>query len=169
MKILKIPYIPQININACGAAVLEMVYKYYGLKDISQQELMDKYQELEPHGSGNFMMTTDNLIQDARARGFNAWWAKANYLSAQDSISLLKLLVEKNGVPVIVCQKFSEQEPLIGHFRIVVGIDDDSVYLYDPYVKLDGSKLQWSVNKFMEFWQPTGQNVTGGIFCFISK
>ena len=62
MKSLKIPYIPQININACGAAALEMIYKYYGLNDVNQQELMKKYQELEPHGSGNFRLTTDNLI-----------------------------------------------------------------------------------------------------------
>ncbi len=168
MKILKVDYIPQININACGAAVLEMIYKYYDLQGLSQQDLMEKYKELEPHGSGNFMLSTDNLVLDARSKGLNAGWIRANWQDRIGSISLLRVLVD-SGVPVIVCQKFTEGQPLIGHFRIVLGIDEEKVCLHDPSVETGGANIEWTVEKFMDFWKPTGQNVTGGILVFISK
>ncbi len=166
---LKIPYIKQINPNACGAAALEMVYKFYGLENVSQEELMQKYQELEPHGSGNYRMSTDTLITDAREKGFESTWLRANYTNKQDCLSLLKILVETKKIPVIVCQKFTDEMPLIGHFRIVIGVDNDSIYLHDPNVEIGGEKLKWTLDKFFNFWQPTGQNVTGGILCLITR
>lgn len=168
MKILKLDYIPQININACGAAVLEMVYKYHGLNNISQQELMEKYQEFEPHGSGNFRLTTDNLVADARSKGFNTGWIRANWSSPIDSVSLLKLLID-NGISIIVCQKFTNEQPLIGHFRIVLGVDKEKVYLHDPNPDIGGANVEWGIEDFIDFWKPTGDNVTGGILIFISK
>jgi predicted double-glycine peptidase len=169
MQLLKVPYTPQFNINACGAAVLEMVYKYYGLKKVSQEEILTKYQELEPHGSGNFRITTDNLIQDARTRGFISGWARANYSNELESTALLRILVGEMKIPIIVCQKFTETQPLIGHFRIVLGIDGESVYFHDPSAEIGGPNIQWPISKFIDFWQKTGDNVTGGIFCFIAK
>ena len=169
MKLLKVPYIAQFNSNACGAAVLQMIYEYYGLQDVSQEILFNTYQELEPRGSGNLRMTTDALVQDSRERGFNSGWSRVNYSSNEDSINLLKILVLKNKIPIIVCQKFTEDHPTIGHFRIVLGIDEGFVYLHDPNNEIGGPKLKWPINKFMDFWQWTGDNVTGGIFCYISK
>jgi len=168
MKLLQVPYIPQINANACGAAVLEMVYKYYGLDNITQQELMDEYQELEPHGSGNFRLTTDNLVLDARKRGFESEWSRADLESLDEVTALLNFLID-NKAPLIVCQKFTEALPLIGHFRIVVGIDNKTIYLHDPSSEIGGANLTWSVDKFLSFWQPTGANVTGGVFVIINR
>ncbi len=167
-NLLEVPYVQQFNTNTCGAAVLEMIYKYNGLKNISQQELMVKYQELEPHGSGNYRMTTDSLITDARARGFNAGWIRVNWESIKDSISLIKVFMDF-GIPVIVCQKFTNELPSIGHFRIVLGIQGEIIYLHDPNIETGGANLEWPISKFMEFWKPTGDNVTGGILCFINK
>ncbi len=166
---LEIPYIKQINPNACGAATLEMVYKFYGLDNISQAELMQKYQELEPHGSTNYRMSTQALVTDARKKGFESVYLQANYFNKQDCLSSLKILVETNKIPVIVCQKFTDQMPLIGHFRIVIGVDNDSIYLHDPNIEIGGEKLKWTLDKFIDFWQPTGQNVTGGILCLITR
>ncbi len=168
MKKLEVPYIHQINKNACGAAVLEMVYQYYGLKDFSQQDLMSKYQQLESHGSGNFQLTTDTLVFDARSRGFNAGWIRANWINPTDSISLLQMLINA-GIPIIVCQTFTNDQPLIGHFRIVLGIDESKVYLHDPNLEIGGSNIEWSIEKFLYFWRQTGNNVTGGILIFINK
>lgn len=168
MKALKVPYFPQININACGAAVLEMVYKYYGRESFFQQELMKRYQELEPHGSGNFRLSTSNLVNDAREKGFNAGWARANWRSTTDVLALLQWSLN-SGVPLIVCQKFTVEQPLIGHFRIVVGLDKENVYLHDPNLEIGGKNLKWPISKFVDFWQETGQNVTGGVFVFIIK
>lgn len=168
MKLLKIPYITQFNTNACGAAVLEMVYGYYDQKSYPQKDLMEKYQELEPHGSGNFRLSTDTLVLDAREKGFNAGWARAAWQSIPDVTALLEFALD-SGVPLIVCQKFTDELPLIGHFRVVVGIDHDSVYLHDPSIEVGGENLKWSIEKFVDFWKPTGDNVTGGIFVFINK
>jgi uncharacterized protein YvpB len=168
MKSIKVPYVHQININACGAAVLEMVYRYYGRDNFSQEELMTKYQELEPHGSGNFRLNTNSLAVDAREQGFNAGIGRAIYQSVPDVIALLKLMLD-SGIPLIVCQRFTDEQPLIGHFRIVVGLDEEYVYLHDPSVEIGGENLKWQINKFVDFWQETGNNVTGGIFVFITQ
>lgn len=168
MKKLEVPYISQIDINTCGAAALEMVYQYYGLQEFSQQELMDKYKELESHGSGNFQLTTDTLIFDARSKGFNAGWIRANWVNPTDSVSLLRMIINAD-IPPIVCQTFTNSQPLIGHFRVVLGIDESKVYLHDPNLEIGGENIEWSLEKFLYFWRQTGNNVTGGILIFISK
>lgn len=166
---LNVPYIPQINNNACGAAVLEMVYRYYRLKDVSQSNLYDTYRVLEPHGSGNLRFDTDSLVADASGRGFLASWKRARYEDKKSVINLFKELVQKNKLPIIVCQKFTDEQPLIGHFRVVVGISREKVYVHDPHVTLGGAYQEWPVEKFIDFWKPTGQNVTGGIYVVIKK
>jgi len=70
---------------------------------------------------------------------------------------------------VIVCQKFSYEQPLIGHFRIVVGVEDNIVYIHDPCIKDGGAFRELGIDKFVEFWKPTGENVKGGIFIVIKK
>ena len=167
-KNLKVSYISQINENACGAAVLEMVYKYYGLKNVSQEEIFNKYQELEPHGSGNLRITTDNLISDALSRGLHSFWARSNYGNRASVLDLLQRVISSR-IPLIVCQKFTDEQPQMGHFRIVVGIRGNVIYVHDPHAGLGGAYKKWGVEKFLEFWQPTGDNVTGGVFVVIKK
>jgi len=167
---LKVPYIQQINKNACGAAVLEMIYKYYGIKNITQSDIFNKYKEPEPHGTGNNRISTDDLVRDASGQGFLSFWARADYNNKETSFNLLRRLTMESKIPVIVCQKFTNKEPLIGHFRIVVGIKDNNiVYVHDPHVEKGGGFKEWSIDHFMEFWKPTGKNVTGGVFIVIKK
>lgn len=164
-----VPYVSQINENACGAAVLEMIYKYYGLDNISQEGIFNKYKKLEPHGSDNFILSTDSLVSDAQGRGFLSFWARTDYNDKENSSDLLRRLTIDSKIPVIVCQKFTDELPLIGHFRIVVGVRGNIVYLHDPHAKNGGAFKKWEINKFMEFWKPTGKNVTGGVFIVIKK
>lgn len=166
---LRVPYIAQINENACGVAVLEMVYKYHGMENISQEDIFNKYKELEPHGSGNIRLNTDSLVADAMGRGFLSFWARADFNNIESSLDLLKRLTLDSKTPVIVCQKFSDEQPLIDHFRIVVGVRDNIIYLHDPHIENGGAFKEWEISKFMEFWKPTGANVTGGIFVVIKK
>jgi predicted double-glycine peptidase len=165
---LAVPYIKQINSNACGAAALEMVYKFYGVENLSQDQLMQKYQEFEPHGSGNYRMSSDALVNDARERNFDAVLFRADYTDKQNCLALLNDLVEVRRIPVIVCQKFTNEQHLMGHFRVVIGVSEDSVYLHDPFLDVEGNEAQWTLDQFVEFWQPTGENVTGGIGCLIA-
>src|SRR3989344_7418225 len=87
---LKVPYILQINENACGAAVLEMVYRYYGLNDISQEDIFNKYKEHEPYGSGNFRITVDNIVSDAKERGFSSFFYRIYFVYHKDTNYYLK-------------------------------------------------------------------------------
>lgn len=166
---LKVPYISQVNDAACGPAVLEMVYKYYGIANISQENIFNKYKEFEPLGSGNYRLTTVNLVNDALGMGFSSFWARADYNDKEKIVDLLRRLVIDSKIPLIVCQKFTNEQPQLGHFRIVVGMKNNIVYIHDPHVKDGGAFKEWSIDKFMEFWKPTGSNVTGGIFIVIKK
>ncbi len=166
---LKVPYVAQFNDHACGAAVLQMIYRYYGLKNISQEQIFKEYKDLEPHGSGNFMIATNDLVLDAKKRGFYSYWKRTDYTNLASSMSLLSHLIEDCHIPIIVCQKFTEQQPQLGHFRVVFGIDKNVIHLHDPYRKTIGKNQKWSYQKFMEFWQPTGSNVTGGVYVVIKR
>lgn len=167
---LRVPYITQINENACGAAVLEMVYGFYGLH-ILQGKIYEKYRALEPHNTGNYRIITENLVSDALGSGFLSFWAKANYSDKDECFNLLKLLVNKSKIPVIVCQQFTKnpEHESLGHFRIVVGVNEKehTIFVHDPHNELGGEYQKWSLEKFVDFWQPTGQNVTGGVFVII--
>jgi ABC-type bacteriocin/lantibiotic exporter with double-glycine peptidase domain len=162
--LLQVPYAAQIDPNSCGAAVLEMIYRYYRISPVDQNDIFNAYKELEPHGSGNFRMSTDSLVRDARRHGLDAGWERANFRSTQDSIAQLRLWVEERRVPLIVCQKFTDRSPLIGHFRIVLGLDRGDIVLHDPSPEVGGAALRWPEAKFMDYWQPTGENVTGGVY-----
>ena len=166
---LKVPYVPQINDNACGAAVLEMIYKYYGLKNISQEDIFNKYREFEPRGSGNLRLSTDNLVRDAKERGFESIWDRVDTSDKINSIELLRKLTIDFKIPVIVCQKFSDEYPLIGHFRMVVCVKNNIIYVHDPHLKSGGAFIKWKADKFMDFWKKTGDNVTGGVFVIIKR
>ena len=167
MKNLSIPFVYQYNKNSCGAAALEMVYKYFRLKDISQEDIFEKYKKLEPHESGNYYITVKDLILDAKSKDFHTKLYRINYSSIQ-SLSLLKEILDKS-VPIIVCQQYTKEKPLIGHFRVVVGINDKFVFFHDPSQKVGGENLKWSYQEFLDYWQPTGKNVSGGIFFILFK
>jgi predicted double-glycine peptidase len=165
-KTLDVPYVAQFNGTACGAAALEMVYKYYGKSDVSQEDIYNKYQEIEPEFGKVSRISTANLVSDAQSRGFQSFWKRVNYLDRDEALSVLKTYLNLK-IPVIVCQQFTKKSPKIGHFRVVFGVDDeDNIYFHDP--RFGGFK-KWPIEQFMDYWQPTGQNVTGGVYIIVKK
>lgn len=165
---LNIPYVEQFNDYACGAASLEMVYSYYGLSDIDQKGIFEKYKEVEPTGSEGFRIATGDLVDDARSRNFESDWGIVEYNNVEKSIKVLESLL-KQGIPVIVCQQFTKSESQIGHFRVVFGVDKENIYFHDPHPKFGGVSIKWTHNEFVDFWQPTGPNVWGGVYLWIKK
>lgn len=169
MKKLNVQYFKQINSAACGAACLEMVYKYYGLEDISQEQIFEKYKATDPHNSKGVRMLTNDIVLDAKSMGFKSSVIIADFKDTNTAITLLDIFLT-DSIPLIVCQQYNLLAPLAGHFRVVVGIDDQDVYFHDPDDKIEnGQLLQLSHSKFLELWQPTGENVTGGRFVWIKK
>ena len=165
---LKVPFVKQINKNSCGAAALEMVYKYYGLKKIDQKEIFDRLKTQDLEDPNIFNIATEDLVKDAKEKGFEAFWKRVDYHNIKKSIQLLKQFIDKN-IPIIVCQQYTKDEPLMGHFRVVFRVDDKSVYFHDSHPKTGGSSIKWTHKKFIDFWQPTGNNVTGGVYIIIKK
>jgi predicted double-glycine peptidase len=166
MKVLNVPFVQQMDDNSCGAAALEMVYRYFGIKDVSQEEIYEKYKKLEPHNTGNFRLDTESLVADAQNHGFRSDWKKLDLSSKDYVFQALSLLVE-NDILVIVCQQFTEEDKIIGHFRVVVGVNDGKIILHDPHPKIGGPNLEWSVDKFINLWEETGLNVVGGVYIYI--
>ena len=164
---LNVPFVAQFNTNACGAAALEMVYKYYGKSDITQQEIFNKLKEKEPELRRENRISTDHLVSDAQARGFRAFWDRVDYSEQNEALQVLKYYLSRK-TPVIVCQQFTKKSRKIGHFRVVVDVDEDQyIYFYDPDEGHD--LIKWPIDQFMDYWQPTGQNVTGGVYIVIEK
>lgn len=165
---LEIPYVQQINDDSCGAAVLEMVYKFYDIDNVSQEKIFNKYNKAEPHETGHSRIDTESLVEDAKQHSLQAYWKRVDLSNIPETLDIIKEFVDKN-VPIIVCQKFRDEEPLLGHFRVVIAIDDDNVYFHDSHPTFGGQSIKWSKDKFIEYWQPTGQNVTGGVYVVIEK
>lgn len=164
---LDVPFYKQIDDNACGAAVLEMVYKFWNLVlPPSQQDIMETYKELEPHGSGNFRITSDNIVLDAKKRGFESFWEKVPYNNKEATTKIIKGIL-KQGVPIIVCQQFTKKDSQTGHFRIIIGFTKNKFILHDPHPDIGSENLEWPAETLLDYWQPTGENVTGGVLIII--
>ena len=163
---LAVPYIVQESQGACGAAALQMIYRYFDVEISSQAAMMDQYKKLEPHGSGKFCISTDNLIVDAKSRGLEARWDRIPVDDEVAAFALLKGFLDQE-IPIIVCQQFSQELPLIGHFRVVVGYEDNILIAHDPHPIIGGASQHWSVEDFCRMWKATGENVTGGVYVII--
>ncbi len=72
-------------------------------------------------------------------------------------------------IPLIACQKYTDRLPLLGHFRVIIGIENNEVILHDPCPDTGGQNLIWPIKKLREHWKRTGNNVTGGVAIWISK
>ena len=79
-----------------------------------------------------------------------------------DFSPLKKIL--KADLPIIVVQR-SSQYPKLGHYRLVVGIDQENVYINDPENKKGGTKI--SKKGFFKDWEASGKEVTGGVLFVI--
>lgn len=165
---LKVPYIVQNDVTHCGGAALEMVFKHLKNNKVTQDEIFEKYKNLEPHDTGNFRIKTDDLVAEARLQGFRASVGKDLLMAHADTRELLDLFINKLKLPIIVCQQFP-QNPLLGHFRVVTGFENDVVTFHDPHPQIGGRFMKMSLVDFIAAWQPTGNNVTGGIYIWVRK
>src|ERR1700738_2715690 len=120
MAQLGVPYIRQFVDGACGAAVLEMVCRFYGATDIDQKEIFNRLQELEPHNTGNFRISTDELVKQANAKGFPADWFRVKWLDQNAVLAVIDEHCAIN-VPLIACQRYEPPQPQLGHFRVITG------------------------------------------------
>jgi len=166
---LDVPYIAQIYENACGAAALEMVYRY--LKPSApvvsfQKDVYNQYREVEPMGTGNYRIKTDDIVKAAQDLGLYAGWGRVSR-NKDSRVKQLRFFVEDMKLPIIACQSVKEND-LLGHFRVILEIDHKWGVLHDPSHEGNGRCLRWRHEKITRLWARTGDNVTGGVAIWIA-
>ena len=167
---LDVPFTKQFSQAACGAAAFEMVLKFLRSRStsFSQKTFYNKLAELEPHHSGNYRITTDNIVSSARNRHLKAGWGRVSPKLDQMAQQIDHFLASEK-IPLIACQKYLAEQPELGHFRVIVGIEGDQVTLHDPCPETGGKNIQWPLEKLKENWKRTGDNVTGGTAIWLAK
>jgi ABC-type bacteriocin/lantibiotic exporter with double-glycine peptidase domain len=166
MAKLKVPYVQQSRGDTCMAAALSAIYNYYGV-DRSEMDIWQKRKRKRPEADGDFIWVSD-LVNDAKENGFDAEWVKVDL----SKVAIVKNTLQQlkyNEVPVIVCNQYTKEQPKIGHARIITDISNTSIYMHDPDPKIGGASQRWDWNTFMDSWQPSGEEVVGGVYIIVKK
>ena len=143
MQVLNVkPFQETLHQGMCGPACLKMVLKYWGISK-TEKEIAD----LRPIPSD--VNTSDKDIQNiAESFGMNV--EIKNHSTLED---MERWLNKKT--PVIVDwftrgrSDYSDSEVADGHYSIVVGLDENFVYIQDPEI---GSLRTLKRDDFMKVW-----------------
>ena len=167
---LNINYIEQIYDYSCGAACLQMVYSFYGLK-VSQKDIYDKYATDSRENFTGKIINTEDLVKDAIQREFisSKWNRLPEDLRNENSLKEFIDSFLLNNKPILFCQQFTVMNKKAGHFRVLVGRDENNIFVHDPHPKFGKSKRIFTFKEFLEYWEPTGGEVTGWVYIVISK
>jgi len=136
--IYDVPYFHQDDPYWCGPASMSMVLGYWG-NNISQE-----YIAAEIYDAGARITRMTDMVSYPITYGFRS----QNFTG---TISDLKTWID-NGVPLIVLQRFSLEDPY-GHFRVVVGYNDSSgmMFTFDPK---KGMNFTITYADFTQLWRP---------------
>ncbi len=136
------PFQETLHADMCGPASLKIVMDYYGM-DKSEKELAE-LTKLAP-GLG---VDDKNIANAAKSLGFKV--ETQNESSFEDIQNWLE-----KGVPVIVDwftrgrQDYDDSEVSDGHYSVVIGLDDEYIYLQDPET---GGERKIDHEDFMKVW-----------------
>ncbi len=136
------PFQQNVNAGTCGPASLKMVFEYYGLEK-SEIELAQICGTTYEMG-----ISAEGLKKGAEAFGFTV--EIKDYASFED----LEMWLNKK-VPVIVDwftrgrMDYDHTEVPDGHYSVVVGLDNDFIYLQDPEI---GELRTLTREDFMKVW-----------------
>lgn len=136
------PFQETLHADMCGPASLKIVLDYYGLNK-SEKELAE-LTGLVP-GLG---INDKSIAKAAESLGFNV--EIKNKSSFEDIEEWLK-----KGVPVIVDwftrgrQDYGDSEMADGHYSVVIGLDNEYIYLQDPEI---GGERKIDREDFMRVW-----------------
>jgi uncharacterized protein len=136
---------------SCGATAFQAVLCYWGI-DIEENELIDLLNTSTDYGTDEM-----DIVRVAKQMGLEA--------ELKDNLTLMDLEESINkGVPVIVdCQSWKSSiysnvswsdDWYDGHYMVVIGIDENNIYLEDPYTL--GSRGFIPRKEFLERWHNPG-------------
>lgn len=136
------PFQETLHQGMCGPASLKMVLEYWGI-DKSEKEIADLRAEPESHN------TTDQDIKNiAESFGLKV------EIKNNSSFDEISIWLEKEA-PVIVDwftrgrSDYSNSEVADGHYSVVVGLDDEYIYLQDPEI---GGERKIRREDFVKVW-----------------
>src|SRR3990167_5451565 len=136
------PFQETLHADMCGPASLKIVMDYYGLNE-SEEELA-KLTKLVP-GLG---VDDKSIVDAAKTLGFKA------EIQDESNFEDIENWLQK-GVPVIVDwftrgrQDYDDSEVSDGHYSVVIGLDDEYIYLQDPET---GGERKIDREDFMKVW-----------------
>ncbi len=136
------PFQEKLYYSYCGPATLKILFSYYGINK-TEEELA------KMAGWDRDLGIDDKGIKaTAEALGFKV--KIKNYSNFQD----IKKWLDK-GIPVIVNwftrgrNDYSDSETADGHYAVVMGLDNDFIYLQDPEI---GKMRKLKKYDFMRVW-----------------
>lgn len=142
-----VPYVRQGTDYSCGAASFQAVLSFWGM-DLPESELIERLHTSPDHGT-----CPRDIVRVAMEQGFIA--TMGTELTVGDLAASVR-----EGVPVIiVAQAWAEdQGPGFswaddwehGHYMVVIGIDDELVYLEDP--AMGEYRRTLPIEEFEERW-----------------
>lgn len=136
------PFQETLHVGMCGPASLKIVLDYYGV-DKSEAELA-QLMNWDP----NFGASNENIAKAASSLGFTV------EIKNESSFADIEGWLTR-GVPVIVDwitrgrQDYDDSEVAEGHSSVVIGLDDDYIYLQDPEI---GGERKITRNNFLKVW-----------------
>ncbi len=131
---LKVPYFKQDTDYTCGPTALQMVLAFYGIR-ISEEKLAKLLETNEDVGTRHKAM-----IDFAREEGCHV------YVNTCSTLEEIKKFLEEEK-PVIV--HFIEPDGNVGHYSVVVYMDDENIVLHDPW---NGEGFQMVLRDFENRW-----------------
>ncbi len=136
------PFQETLHQSMCGPASLKMVFDYYGIEK-SEAELAKLVAMTDKLG-----IDDQEIKRVAESLGF-----KVEIKNESSFEDIQKWLDEK--VPVIVNwftrgrADYEDSEVADGHYSVVVGLDNEFIYLQDPEI---GKLRKIEKNDFMKVW-----------------
>lgn len=137
---IDVPYYQQINNTYCGPAVMQMVLGYYNVT-LDQEYIADK-------------VSTDNITNSSNICNFFSNYTWSNYMfkvQCASNVTMEKIeeIVCNESRPVIVLQRLAINDEVYGHYRVVVGADNDYMYVIDPLFGLNKTRKE----DFLMLWR----------------
>ena len=131
---LTVPFFKQDTGYSCGPATLQMVLRYYNIV-MSEEDLIKKLHANKENGTLHKPM-----IALCQKEGLYV------YVNNDSSLEEIGGFLEHK-IPVVI--HFIEPSECDGHYSVVVGIEDDTVVLNDPW---NGEKFKKKKKDFMKEW-----------------
>jgi len=163
----KVPYHYQVTDYGCGDASTQMVLQYLGtyvdqltLTNVLRTSWWEGTLSTDIVRGGHFSIMSsavgsqfENISVPSGYPGYPLGYAGYWKDDTQDWLETIKILISSN-IPVIVLMHFEPNGTNDGHYRVVVGYNDNNntIIMNDPWDRGYPTIAHWSYSDFLEAW-----------------